>query len=1205
MNSRIYTNFVVFILLSISTIFGYGIENNIVILPDSISDLVAKSNDYKNFNIEQRESFAIEALEKAKQTNNLPVIIVSIDNIAQLYMLMGKYYDAEQIYNEANELLDPDKFPELAVNIKNQLGNLLRQRGIYYLAVENHHEALRISETYNYLYGEASSLNYMGMVYRNLEKIDKAREYYDAALKISLPNDFHKVTIRVFNNIGTLNIVDKNFEMAFFFYDQAFIMATGIEDIHSQAIIYNNIGNVYREMKELDLALSYYLRSDSVLKIFYNIPLYGLVTRNQGVTYLELKQYDKAESHINEGLLIMKQIGLRSMLINFYSDRARLNFEMGKQKEAYEDMLTYVSISKELNFKNLHGQANLLEARKDEAYEINKLYQSLKQRNSIIYFFAIFILLLLSGLLIVFYRSNRDKKSFIAKLQQSIAERDEITSALRKSEDRYSKLIKTMNEGLIMADENDNIQFANSKACQMLSATFEQIKMKPLKSFIGNDEQRKAYLEGFELRKIGVADQFEIQLSSLDDDDFWGHFSVSPLLDENQKFYGSVIVLLDVTENKKSNYQLQEATANLNQKIKQLNCLFDVSDLTSVPGITFEELLKKAIDIIPNGIKYSHDVYVEVLYGSEVFRSENYIETPWVFITPIKIQKKKLGHIKIGYLEEKPNVNKDPFQFSEKILIKSIAEKLAQIIDSKNMEQALNESHEKLYQAQKIAKIGNWEWDLKSGRKVFSESYFDIMCVSPEKRKSFNDDDFRALVHPEDRKHIVSQMHKIYSGNVSDINSNYRIVDFAGTIKHIRATSQINFDDKLKPILLIGTVQDVTEQVANQELKNNVEIAVKISEMKQQFLANMSHEMRTPMNGILGMIDFLLKTTLSEEQLDYANTIKHSSESLLNIINDVLDLSKIEAGKLQLKPVEFNLYESLERIKGLFAALTKQKVLSFSIEIKPEVPEFISADENRLMQVFTNLISNAVKFTPEGGVKILISLNKKVIDEVELYVEVTDSGIGISEESMDKLFQPFTQIDTSLKRVHEGTGLGLSICRSIVKLMGGEIGVKNNEEGHGTTFFFTVKVQKLDHLFIAPKEEKPIVKENLNLDIDILLVEDKIINQKIIRMMLENAGCRVKIAYNGQQALDILEKGEKFDLIIMDIQMPVMDGVTANKHMKTRYKELPPVIALSANALEGDAEKYINAGMDDYISKPVKAEDLYAKIIKWTNKSSE
>ncbi len=1166
-------------------------------IPESFYELIRKSNDYLNFSIDERHAFAVNAVKISENTGDPNYITESYDNLAELKMLMGKYYEAEELYKNLDSLIDPKEHPEMAAHIKRKLGNLLRQRGIYYLSFEYLHEALNISEKHNYVYGISSSLTHLGMLYRNLDEINKAREYYDASLNISLPNDFHDITIRLFNNIGTLNIIEQNYEMALSFYNRSLSMAKKTNDVHSQAILYNNIGNIYRHTNKLDEALNFYRKSDSILTVFYNIPLYSLVIRNKGLTYMELENYEKAEQLLNESMLIANNVGLKSMLINNFYDRARLNYKMGRYEQFNDDFHTYIRISNELNNKNLHGQASLLEARKEETKQINTLYQRLKQRNTIIYFFSISVVLLLSGFLIMYYRSNRSKKAYISLLQKSLREKENFSSALKQSEERYSKLIKTMNEGLIMTDENDLILFANDKACETLGAEFDKLIHKSIQNFIITKEDLKIYTDSFELRKIGVSDQFEIQLRNEGGEEFWGHFSVSPLIDENKKFNGTVMVLMDVTDAKKSNYQLQEATSNLNQKIKQINCLFDVSDLTSVPGITFEEILKKSLDIIPNGLKYSHDVFVEIVFGEEVYRSDNYKDTNWTYLTPVKIHKKKLGHIKVGYLEEKPAVNKDAFQFSEKILIKSIAEKLAQVMEAKNMELALSESHEKLFQAQKIAKIGNWEWDLVNNKKTFSDSYFEIMGVMPEKRVLFDDEAFKNIIHPDDRPEVLGLMNKIYSGNFNEINTSYRIIDYNGEIKHIRSTAKITYNEKLKPSQLIGTVQDVTEQVINQELKNNIEIAVKTSEMKQQFLANMSHEMRTPMNGILGMIEFLLKTDLSKEQYDYAQTIKHSSESLLNIINDVLDLSKIEAGKLTLKPVNFSLDEMIDKVKGLFSALTKHKVLRFDIDIKDNVPEFLNADENRLLQVITNLISNAVKFTPEGSVKLLIEQKSTVDDELELYVEVSDTGIGIAKEYMNKLFQPFSQIDTSLKRAHEGTGLGLSICRSIVELMGGEIGVKNNEEGKGATFYFTFKTKKAEKVK-AEKEKTEKPTEKLNLDIDVLLVEDKAINQKIIKMMLENAGCRVKLAYNGLQAMKEMENST-FDLIIMDIQMPVMDGVTANKQIRKKFRDIPPIIALSANALEGDAEKYISEGMDDYISKPVRSEDLYKKILKW------
>ena len=1195
-----YTFLILLLLFTINST-GDTIDNANTIevsVKDSPSSLILKSTNYKGYSIQERIEFATLALDIARGLDDYETLINSYSNLAVLEMLVGRYKSAQELYMQADSVLDAKNYPELAVHIKNQLGNLLRQKGDYYISVDYFQEALRISENNNYLFGVAKSLNHLGMLYKNLEKIDKAREYYDAALNVSLPNDFHSITIRLFNNIGTLNILENNYVMALSFYNRALIMANKTEDIHSQAIMYNNIGNVYREKGNFKEALTHYSKADSILSVFYNIPLYSLVLRNTGLTYLELKLYDKATDLLNTSMIITKDVGLKSLLLNNYYDRARLNYEMGNFEQSYNDFLSFISLSKDLNNKNLYGQAMLLDERKEESYHINSLYERLKQRNSIIYFFAITLVFLLSGFLLIFYRSNREKKSYINLLKKSLEEKETFASALKKSEEKYSKLIKTMNEGLIMTDEKDIIQFANDKACNILGSDFNLVQNKSIKKYIISKEDIKTYDESFELRKIGVSDQFELQLKKENGEEFWGHFSVSPLLDENQMFYGTVIVLMDVTDSKKSNTDLQEATANLNQKIKQINCLFDISDLTSVPGITFEDILKKSLDIIPNGLKYSHDVCVEIVFGNEIYRSDNYAESPWLYNTPVKIQKKKLGHIKVGYLEAKPMINKDPFQFSEKILIKSIAEKLAQVMETKNMETALSESHEKLFQAQKIAKIGNWEWDLQTGKKAFSESYFDIMGLLPEKRALFDDDVFKEIIHPDDRVEVLSLMHKIYSGNFNEVNSFYRIFDYKGDLRHIRATGKVTYDDKLKPHTLIGTVQDVTEQIINQELKSSIEVAMKTSEMKQQFLANMSHEMRTPMNGILGMIDFLLKTQLSDEQMDYAHTIKHSSESLLNIINDVLDLSKIEAGKLQLKPINFSISEMLEKVKGLFAALTKQKVLGFDIIVDDDVPEYIKADENRLLQIITNLISNAVKFTPDGSVTLKVKLNDQDDNKVSIYVEVSDTGIGIKEESMDKLFQPFSQLDTSAKRTHEGTGLGLSICRNIVKLMNGNIGVKRNPEGKGSTFYFSFNAVETKKSAVFKKKPKKLMDDKLDLKIDVLLVEDKIINQKIIKMMLENAGCRVKLAYNGLQAIEIMEK-KTFDLIILDIQMPVMDGVTANKVMREKFDKMPPVIALSANALEGDAERYINEGMDDYISKPVRSEDLYEKILQW------
>ncbi len=393
-------------------------------------------------------------------------------------------------------------------------------------------------------------------------------------------------------------------------------------------------------------------------------------------------------------------------------------------------------------------------------------------------------------------------------------------------------------------------------------------------------------------------------------------------------------------------------------------------------------------------------------------------------------------------------------------------------------------------------------------------------------------------------------------------------------------------------------IKNITDNIKNEQLKKEVEIAKKTADFKQQFLANMSHEMRTPMNGIIGMAEFLSKTILNATQLDYVQTIKKSSDSLLNIINDVLDLSKIEAGKMELKKEACDFYKLITKIRNVFVVLAKEKKLEFFIHISEDVPQFIEADENRIEQILNNLISNAIKFTITGSVTLEINAKKEAIgDECELIISVADTGIGISKENQNKLFNPFTQIDSSMTRNIEGTGLGLVISQKLVNIMGGEIFIES-EPNKGSKFWFIINTKTIDEKKYKD-ENKEIDFNNANFNLHVLLVEDKFVNQKVVSLLLNHIGCTVEIAENGKIALEKFATNNNFDLILMDIQMPVMDGVTAVKELRNRYQNLPPIIGLSANAMEGDAEKYIEEGMSDYLSKPVKERDLVVKLLKY------
>lgn len=421
-----------------------------------------------------------------------------------------------------------------------------------------------------------------------------------------------------------------------------------------------------------------------------------------------------------------------------------------------------------------------------------------------------------------------------------------------------------------------------------------------------------------------------------------------------------------------------------------------------------------------------------------------------------------------------------------------------------------------------------------------------------------------------------------------------------GEVKYFFLTLNYVYSDagELSNIMALGFDISIRKKTELElvEAKKQAEAA---NIAKSNFLANMSHEIRTPLNGIQGFLQLLELTDVNDMQKIYLKNMSISLETLLNVINDILDVSKIEAGKLKLANIEFNLSAVVKESIIPFIKITEEKNIALEIYIDDKLPTILSGDPIRIKQVIQNLVSNAIKFTDNGKISIDVTLLKQKGKKYEIEFVITDTGIGMNDEILHSIFQPFSQADISSTRKYGGTGLGLTICKTIVELMNGNIEVKSKEE-RGTVFIFTIWLQaaketiEVNHI---PNDKK---LEILKKDIRILLVEDNEVNITFLKMFFEMNNIYLVIAKNGQEAVDLC-KEHQFNIILMDCLMPIMDGFEATKIIRLNEGDNVKIIAMTALAMKGDIEKCIKVGMDDYISKPIDIEHLINIINKYSS----
>jgi PAS domain S-box-containing protein len=425
-----------------------------------------------------------------------------------------------------------------------------------------------------------------------------------------------------------------------------------------------------------------------------------------------------------------------------------------------------------------------------------------------------------------------------------------------------------------------------------------------------------------------------------------------------------------------------------------------------------------------------------------------------------------------------------------------------------------------------------------------------------------------------------------------------------GTAIDVDASISILKDSRGKVSGSIGIMRDISRQKHIQEMLVQAKIAAEeANNAKSLFLAKMSHELRTPMNAIVGMIDFTLDTELTAEQKDNLHVAKDASANLLRLINDILDLSRAEAGKITVESLEISVRDIVRSVCRGLVILAQNKGITLSWQAAADIPALVMGDPVRIRQIIINLVNNAIKFTHKGGVTVTVSVHSRNGQECELLFGVADTGIGIPKQNQARVFEVFSQADEQTSRRYGGTGLGLAISRKLADLMGGRLWLES-EEGKGSTFFFVLKFTVSANVVSVASAENLSVADSADPADDvgrlrILIAEDNLVNQKIAVRLLEKRGWEVVAVGNGQEAVAALGRA-RFDLILMDDHMPEMSGVEATAIIRTEEKQTGmhiPIIAMTANAMAGDREKYLSLGMDAYVSKPIDRELFFREII--------
>ncbi|WP_154668033.1 PAS domain S-box protein [Pseudoduganella violaceinigra] len=804
---------------------------------------------------------------------------------------------------------------------------------------------------------------------------------------------------------------------------------------------------------------------------------------------------------------------------------------------------------------------------------------------------------------------------------RDMTQRQRAEEALQASSERYRLIVQTAAEGIWMCDAADQTSFVNPTMARMLGYEIEHMLGRPMAAFMDPEcaAVRQRQQQG---AAAAPPEPAEGRFYRQDGSSLWALLSTTTVNADNGSYAGTLTMVTDISDRRLAELALRHSNQRLASVFNAVTnglVVFDAAGNIVECNAAASRMLGRAA---ARGAGQWDGVHED---GRRFSAPEHPVAQALAAGQPVRDVVMGVAPAAAGGEPCWLSVNVEPLR-DEHGPGSMVVASLTDISYRKRSEDALRQGEQRLQEIIQMMPIGLFIKD--------KDSHMILMNRASEQQFGYtfdelNNGDYAPFHAPEDVAAFRAKDLEAFAGR--------SLIDYEETIwnpvlnaqRQLRTFKKPVYDAHGAPAYLIGMAIDISDSKANEralrELNEHLEERVaqrtvqleearqqaeEASAAKGQFLAKMSHEIRTPMNGVIGMAYLALKTDLAPRQRDYLEKIRFAGEHLLRIIDDILDISKIEAGKLEIEDVDFSLDHVIQTLTTVVAPKAASRGLRLAFELDPALPPVLRGDPLRLGQVLINYVNNAIKFSEQGSIEV--SVRQLLADDIAclLRFEVRDHGIGLSEAEQGKLFQAFQQADTAITREYGGTGLGLAICKQLAQLMGGEVGV-HSAPGQGATFWFTAR------LGVSPRGVPDVINEvnaaaaalldsarstaamQALKDARILLVEDNTFNQQIALEMLEEAGSSVCLANNGAEALDLLHQAD-FDCVLMDVQMPLMDGLEATRRIRADPAlATTRVLAMTATATKDDRERCLQAGMDDFIAKPIQPALMYQKIASW------